>query len=69
MPKPIQWTEKLPLCDFCSMHGLETPAPYDGKTTQGPWGNMCDLHLKEYGFPVSNELTFERVTTNADPSI
>lgn len=35
---------KLPDCDFCG----ET-AHYDGKTKQGPWGNMCESCFRKYG--------------------
>ena len=33
-----------PNCDFCGK-----PAEYDGKTTDGPWGYMCDSCFKEHG--------------------
>jgi hypothetical protein len=66
MPKDIKWTESLPSCDFCP--GYE-PGIYDGKTKMGPWANMCALHLNEYGWPLSHDLTFHRVTTSADPSV
>lgn len=33
--KKVEVSE-LPKCDFCG-----APARYDGKTTSGPWGNMC----------------------------
>ena len=35
---------KLPYCDLC---GAE--AHYDAKTTQGPWGYLCDEHFAEFG--------------------
>lgn len=35
---------KLPKCDFCSAVAL-----YDGKTTMGPWANMCPRHFRTYG--------------------
>lgn len=31
-------------CDFCI-----SPALYDGKTTAGPWANMCSTHFGVYG--------------------
>ena len=30
---------QLPKCDFC-----DKQATYDGKTTFGPWANMCEAH-------------------------
>ena len=40
---------KLPDCDFCSKEGHKVPARYDGKTTFGPWANMCQAHFAIYG--------------------
>jgi ribosomal protein L37AE/L43A len=40
---------EIPNCDFCAQEGKTTPAAYDGKTTQGPWANMCLLHFGQYG--------------------
>lgn len=64
MPKPIQWTENYPSCDFCPESGK-----FDGKTKMGPWANMCEGHLNEHGYPGSNDLTFQRVKSDANPSI
>lgn len=36
----------LPACDI---HRGEHPAKYDGKTTLGPWANMCQEAFDEYG--------------------
>ena len=36
--------KNLPSCDFC-----EIPAAVDGKTTMGPWANMCETHFTQYG--------------------
>lgn len=33
---------RLPKCDMCKDGTL---AAYDGKTYQGPWANMCDIHF------------------------
>lgn len=41
--------DELPLCDLCKMEGSETIAKYDGKTRQGPWGYMCEMHFKTHG--------------------
>lgn len=41
---------ELPKCDFCG-----EPAPYDDKTTKGPWANMCQKHWKEYGFKIGSK--------------
>ena len=35
---------KLPDCDFCG-----DEAHYDGRTTLGPWANMCQQHFMEHG--------------------
>ena len=40
---------ELPECDFCSMDGLSRPAKYDGRTTMGSWGNMCQVHFYRWG--------------------
>jgi hypothetical protein len=34
----------LPQCDFCT-----EKARFDGMTTYGPWGNMCEPHFDTYG--------------------
>ena len=36
----------LPDCDFCADG---TPAEFDGKTTIGPWANMCLHDFTKYG--------------------
>lgn len=64
MAKDIKWHETYPSCDFCPESGI-----YDGKTRMGPWANMCEGHLHDYGYPESNELTFRRVKTSSDPSV
>lgn len=41
---------KLPDCDFCNMAGLAPrKATYDGATTQGSWGYMCQEHFNRFG--------------------
>lgn len=43
----------FPPCDICThVHGLgdlANPAKYDGKTTSGPWANMCDYCFRSHG--------------------
>ena len=34
----------FPRCDFCPSDAL-----YDGRTTAGPWANMCNLHFQQHG--------------------
>lgn len=48
-PEPHTQVEvrELPNCDFCKAN--PTPAAYDGKTTFGPWANMCDTHFQRFG--------------------
>lgn len=41
---------EMPDCDFC-----EAPAPYDDKTHQGPWGNMCEEHYKQHGVGIGSK--------------
>jgi len=36
--------ERWPECSFCGL-----PAVLDGKTTQGPWGFMCETHFEAVG--------------------
>jgi len=36
-------------CDFCSQLGKTTIAHYDGKTSYGPWANMCEYHFNLNG--------------------
>jgi len=36
--------KNFPRCDFCP-----SDARYDGRTTAGPWANMCNLHFQEFG--------------------
>lgn len=42
--------KELPKCDFCGK-----PAPYDDKTTRGPWANMCRNCWKLYGFGIGSK--------------
>lgn len=42
----------LPDCDFCQLEDVKRVARYDGKTTLGPWANMCDDHFLENGIGV-----------------
>lgn len=44
----VEVTE-IPMCDFCQREGKMVPAKYDGKTTFGPWANMCQVHFYLYG--------------------
>lgn len=41
----------LPECDICRYvkNVTKVTAHYDGKTTLGPWANMCDECFEEYG--------------------
>ena len=41
---------ELPACDFCG-----APAPFDDRTTKGPWANMCKKHQEEYGFSIGTK--------------
>jgi hypothetical protein len=40
----------IPECDICRHgQGRATPAIVDGKTTLGPWANMCEEHFDTFG--------------------
>jgi len=38
------YVTEFPKCVFC-----DDSAVYDGKTTMGPWANMCNGHFRIYG--------------------
>ena len=38
---------EIPDCDFCQP--TPVPAYADGKTTMGPWANMCKPCFEKYG--------------------
>ena len=41
---------KPPNCDLCEkVENKKTPALYDGKTTLGPWGFLCQKHFNQFG--------------------
>jgi hypothetical protein len=40
---------EIPSCDIHKQKGTEVPATVDGKTTFGPWANMCDECFSVYG--------------------
>jgi hypothetical protein len=40
---------KLPKCDFCADLYIVNQAEYDGKTSTGPWANMCTFHFEVHG--------------------
>lgn len=46
--KIIEWTGKIPNCDFCGEVG-----PFDAKTKFGPWANMCKKCLESNGSRLS----------------
>lgn len=39
----------LPPCDVCLGYGKYKAALYDGKTSFGPWANMCQEHFDDWG--------------------
>ena len=48
----VAFVPRLPHCDFCKMKGINRPAEYDFKTSDGPWANGCENHyLKNRFFP------------------
>lgn len=42
---------RIPACDVCKYEdGRDNvPAVVDGKTTRGPWANMCERHWGSHG--------------------
>lgn len=42
---------EIPQCDLCKIvDGVSgVPATVDGKTTRGPWANMCEEHFASDG--------------------
>lgn len=57
---------KLPECSFC-----KAQAQYDGATTMGPWGYMCQIHFGMYGVGLGTgrgqKLTVAAVSVVANP--
>ena len=52
MPYTTTTLDTLPDCDVCKLEfAMATPnkARYDGKTTVGPWGYMCEEHFSTVG--------------------
>lgn len=39
----------LPHCDLCMAAEILATAAYDGKTTHGPWANMCRHCFEQFG--------------------
>lgn len=65
MPREINWDEPMPPCDTHRYNSNPTNEEgadgiYDGPTTLGPHGNMCDECFKKFGYPDST-ITIKRV--------
>lgn len=45
----VELVGSRPDCDFCMRDGVKSPASVDGKTTSGPWANMCEAHFETEG--------------------
>lgn len=45
----VTYVKVLPDCDICAAGGVQSTAHYDGKTTEGPWANMCSPHFTVHG--------------------
>lgn len=74
MPRPRYWTGAPP--EQCELIGYLPPAArhdditkkgefVDGKTTMGPWANMCPRCAKRYGAGLGTGLG-QRFTRQAD---
>lgn len=57
MSKSVTVT-RLPKCDLCKDGTL---AQYDGKTTHGPWANMCEPHFQLLGVGLGTGLGQELI--------
>lgn len=51
---------KLPPCDIDPSHG---PAGYDAKTTEGPWGYLCEPCFAVHGVGLGTGLGQRLVVT------
>ncbi|RPJ71764.1 MAG: hypothetical protein EHM24_11200 [Acidobacteria bacterium] len=41
---------ELPNCDLCyALDGRQILASYDGKTVNGPWAYLCEMHFHSHG--------------------
>jgi hypothetical protein len=64
MSKQVE-VDALPACDICAMVGDTHEAQYDGKTTAGPWANMCDEHFAIHGIGLGTGLGQRLVVRDA----
>lgn len=47
------YVSQFPMCQLCDLLDgkPDTPAVYDSKSQQGPWGFMCEAHKQSHGVP------------------
>lgn len=50
--KDINWSGPMPDCDLC-VGSTATEGIYDAPTKMGPWANLCEKHMKDYGLPAA----------------
>lgn len=41
--------DKTPFCELCEQLNLFEVAQYDGRTLDGSWAFMCEMHWEAYG--------------------
>ena len=60
---------RLPMCDIhkYNLNTPDVPAAYDGKTTMGPWANMCEDCFQDYGIGLGTGLG-QRLILDTDES-
>lgn len=64
--KPKYWMGDIPtVCDLDQNHPITTKF-IDGKTSHGPWGNMCPECHKRFGFGLGTGKGQEYTKTEVD---
>jgi hypothetical protein len=58
----------LPNCDIhkYELNVTDVPANYDGKTTHGPWANMCEDCFERYGIGLGTGLGQKLIVAEAN---
>lgn len=60
---------ELPDCDICKMEGKDPPdkAKYDGATSFGRWGYMCEPHFQTHGKGLGHGVGQKLVLESPEP--
>jgi len=59
---------ELPDCDICKMEGRTEPAEYDGATSFGRWGYMCEPHFQTHGKGLGHGIGQRLVLESPEPA-